>query len=463
VPRRRRNLSLAPAALLAAALFARGAAADQPASARDVPAPVSSLPAAREGERFSFKAVDMDIRQALALFAESNDLNIIPDRDVQGQLTVSFRDLPLDLAMEALLSAHGYYFVKTGNLIRVRNLQTRLFQIDYIHAVRSGSGSNDISFSSRQGSHSEDQGTTMNVTASTVINFWETLESQLAGMVSEAGSYTINSLAGVISVTDRFARMQEIAAFIGRISDNVARQIEIDVEIYEVSLDKSFQLGIDWTRVSDSLDATFGGNLSFGAQSPGGALAPATFTVDFQRGGTTALIEALEQQGDLSILSKPRLRTINNQPAVIRVGQDLPVFRQLVVQSPGDPPVITTQEEIENVTIGTVLSITPQIASDGMITLDISPAISRLVRNEVSAVTGSSAPVIDVRQASSIVRIQSGDTVVLGGLVQEESTRVDRKVPLLGDIPILGRAFRGTRDVSSKSELVVILTPRIAE
>ena len=433
----------------------------QEAVARNEPAPIATLESSNGDGLFSFNAVDIEMKRALSLFAESNGLNIIPDQDISGTITVAFKNLPLDLAMEAIIDAHGYYFTKKGALIRVRNFQTRFFDIDYINTVRTGTGSNDIQFSSHGGE--EEQGSTMSVSANSTIDFWQTIRDQLDTMVSEQGSYTVNSLAGVVSVTERYARMDEIATVLEKISDSVVRQVELEVEIYEVSLNNSQQLGIDWTIVSNSLPAEFNAGLIIPQTAVGSGFEGNTFSITHNPNNNLFIIEALEQQGNLKVLSKPRLRTLNNQPAVIRVGQDLPVFRQIVTQSPGDPPIVAVEEEIENITIGTVLSITPQISGDGMITLDISPAVSRLIRNEISAVTGASAPVIDVRQASSIVRIKNGSTVVLGGLVQTQSNTITRKIPFVGDIPIIGKAFRGYRETTINNELVIILTPTISE
>ncbi len=447
--------------ILPALLLALGLATA--ARANEAPVPTSELlPKQDEPRLFSFKAVDLEIKQALALFAEANDLNILPDRDVEGNVTTTFKDLPLETAMAALLDAHGYYFTQQGGLIRVRNFQTRLFRIDYINTIRVGSGSNDVQFSSR-GGDDDSEGSSMSVTANATIDFWESIREQLQSMISEEGSYTVNSLAGVVSVTERYARMAQIAQVLEQISEAVVRQVELEVEIYEVVTDDTQQLGIDWTAIQTSLNsaATATGSLILPTNATAGGASGAAIAIDYSRGAEGALLEALSQQGELKVLSRPKLRTLNNQPAVIRVGQDLPVFRQTVTQSTGDNPILATEEEIVNITIGTVLSITPQISVDGMITLDVTPAVSRLLRNEISAVTGASAPVIDVRQSSSIVRIPDGATVVLGGLVQTQSSAVKRKIPLLGDIPGLGKAFQGTRSFEQNNELVIVLTPTI--
>jgi len=443
---------------------------------------------------FSFSADSVPIRQALALFARANNLNIVPDLDVEGDLTVDFRDLPLDIAMGALLEANGYYFAREGRLLRVRNRETRLFHIDYIHTTRTGQGSSAVQISSGSGGSggsggasgpgasggASSEGSTMTVTNNSTINFWGELGEQLKSMVSAKGSYTINSLSGTVLVNDTHRNIESIATFLATITQNVVRQVDLEVEIYEVTLGKTNQLGVNWQRIEQGMGTTFNtipGQLSLGTagglivQTPLFGTAPGApgVEVNLQRTNTQAIIDALSEQGELKVISRPRLRTLNNQPSVVRVGQDMPVFTTQVTQSPGSPPVISRNIVIQTITVGTVLSITPQVSEDGLITLDISPAVSRLVRVD-SFTTGNgtdaasaSSPVIDVRQASSIVRVRDGATVIMGGLVQSSATSTKRKVPLLGDIPFLGRAFSGTYDSSERTELVFFVTPHIVK
>jgi type II secretory pathway component GspD/PulD (secretin) len=194
----------------------------------------------------------------------------------------------------------------------------------------------------------------------------------------------------------------------------------------------------------------------------GPALSPPAYRGEYSYRGLQAVVEALQQQGHLKIVSKPRLRTLNNQPAVVRVGQDIPVFLRQVTITGGDNPIVTENESIQTVTVGTVLSITPQVSADGLITLDVTPAVSRLVRIDSSGSGNTTAPVIDIRQASSIVRLRDGDTIVMGGLVQEGEFLTTRKVPFLGNLPLLGKAlFSAESKTKERSELVFFLTPRI--
>ena len=429
--------------------------------------------------RFSFRADNVPIKQALALFARANHLNIVTDLDIQGDVTVEFQDLPLDVAMQGMLDASGYYFVQDGGLLRVRNQETRLFQIDYIHVTRAGQGSNAVQISSGGGKSSGSgasggsaEGSTMTVTNTATINFWSDLGEQLKSMVSASGSFTINSLSGSVLVRDSHRNVEMIVGYLVNVTANVVRQIDLEVEIYEVALNNSFQLGINWGYIADNLDSTFTtlpGQLGLPdaagliVQTPvyGSPPGPPGIRIQHQRGNLSAVLDALKLQGNLKVVSKPRLRTLNNQPAVVRVGQDIPVFLRQVTQSPGSPPVITETETIQTITVGTVLSITPQISSNGLITLDITPAVSRLVRIESSASGNTNAPVIDIRQASSIVRVRDGATIIMGGLVQDSASTTRRKIPILGDIPFLGKAFSGKYENSERTELVFFLTPRI--
>ena len=423
-------------------------------------------------ELFSFRAENAPIKQALVLFARANKLNIVPDLDIVGDVTVEFQDLPLDYAMQALLDANGYYFVQDGPLIRVRKTETRLFQIDYINATRAGEGSNAVQISSSGGSSTssggggggggssgQEQGSTMTVTNTSTVDFWQDLTVQLASMLDENARLTVNSLSGTITVTDSHQNIERVARFLESVSHSVVKQVDLEVQIYEVAFTDTFQLGIDWSRVGNP---TVGSGLIVRNPVYGGEAGSPAVTVGYDfTNGISAVLEALSEQGDVTVVSKPRLRTLNNQPAVVRIGQDLPVFVTQVIQSPGTPPVITQSETIQVVTVGTVLSITPQISDDGLITLDLTPAVSRLVRIIQSASGNTDAPVIDIRQASSLVRVRDGDTVVMGGLVQDGETTTTRKIPILGDIPLLGQAFTGEYSSKERSELIFFVTPRI--
>jgi type II secretory pathway component GspD/PulD (secretin) len=156
------------------------------------------------------------------------------------------------------------------------------------------------------------------------------------------------------------------------------------------------------------------------------------------------------------------VRTLNNQAALIKVGTDKPFFRRSAITTTvaGSAPQISEDVQVQSITIGTVLALTPQISEDGWITLDISPVITRLV-DTVTGPLNTTAPEVDIKQTTSLVRIRENTTIVLGGLIQNERYKTERKVPLLGDIPILGYPFRGVFESKRRTELVIFITPTI--
>jgi type II secretory pathway component GspD/PulD (secretin) len=170
----------------------------------------------------------------------------------------------------------------------------------------------------------------------------------------------------------------------------------------------------------------------------------------------------MQQQGDVEVIAKPRLRTLNNQTALIKVGEEMPFFNTSTTYLPGTSSGTTTtlqENEVTSVTIGTILSITPQISEDDYVSMDISPVLTSL--RAVVSQGQTTAPDLDTKQASTMVRVRDGTTVVLGGLIQTLRARNDNKIPVLGDIPLLGKLFTGTFRAKQKRELVIFVTPHI--
>ena len=278
----------------------------------------------------------------------------------------------------------------------------------------------------------------------------------------------VNRLSGTIQITDWYKRVDEIDDFLKSVHQALYRQVEIEVRIYEVALDDQYSLGIDWSRIN--FDGTNGAiAIANIVTAPfGGFIAKAaTTTISFEDGSFDGVLEALEEQGDVRVVSQPRVVTMNNQPALVKVATDQPFFSSTVAQgTAGNGNIVT--EQVRSVTVGLVLSVTPQISEDGWIMLDVTPILSRLRGIEKSPGAlkggeggGSTAPVLDVKQSSGLVRLKDGEMVIIGGLIQEESSETERKVPILGDIPYLGRLFRGTYTAKRKSELVIFLSPKI--
>ena len=425
----------------------------------------SSATAPSLGPLYSFRAQELPLLDALALFARSNQLNIVAGPEITGTVTVDFHNLPLERAMSAILEAHGYYWELHQDLIQVKLFKSKTINIDYIRLIRSGTGQNNAQLSSGStggggGGASQDTGH-ITVNQQDEIKFWEELEKQIQTLMSEEGRVVVNRLSGTIQITDRYKRVDEIENFLKSVHRALYRQVEIEVRIYEVALDDQYSLGIDWNRIN--FDGTNGAiALANIITAPfGGFIAKAaTTSISFEDGSFDGVLAALEEQGEVRVVSQPRVVTMNNQPALIKVATDEAFFTSTISQGVAGTGNIVT-EQARSVTVGLVLSVTPQISEDGWIMLDVTPILSRLRAIATSPKGTATAPILDVKQSSGLVRLKDGDMVIIGGLIQEESSETERKVPLLGDIPILGRLFKGTYTAKRKSELVIFISPKI--
>lgn len=432
---------------------------------------------------YTFAAKELPIDKALKLFGQAYKLNLVIDDEVQGAINVNFYDLPFDQAMAALLDSRGYYWERDGNLIHIKSTETRVFTIDYIRLVRSGSGSSQAQVNSGSSQESAGSGTDQQAGAMKIeqidkVDFWQELEAQLKIMVSEKGRLVSNRLAGTIQVTDQHRRVEEIGKYISQLNRAIYRQVDIEVKIVEVALNDDFSLGIDWSRIvtpqGDGSTTDF--NINSLINQPAGGIVPLPGVLqliytDVDDNGNRQLsgvLNALRQQGDVKIVSQPRIRTLNNQSALIKVGTDRTFFRkeQLTDTTSAGSQILSTDVP-QVVTEGIVLSLTPQISFDGWITMDLSPVVTRVSSvSEVvdeNGVVQSSAPNLDISQASSLVRARSGETIIIGGLIQSTNSETDRGVPGLKRIPGLGYLFKNRYKATQRRELVMFVTPRLID
>ncbi len=411
---------------------------------------------------FSFRAEELLLAEALQLFSRANHLNIVAEPGIDGVVTVDFRDLPLGEAMAALLDMHGYYWEKNGEVIFVRRLETRTFTLDYIRLERSGMGRNKAQVTSGSGRNSGQDAGEVTLSQEDHIKFWEEIETQLKALLSAEGRFVVNRLSGTIQVTDLHRRVEGIASFLANIRHSLYRQVEIRARIYEVTLRDDYSLGLNWDQITIRNPAgTFDLTNIITAPAGGFVARAATGVFRFNDGDFQGVLEALQEQGNVKVVSQPRILTLNNQPALIKVGTDQSFFSSTVTQGTGGTGNIVT-EQVRTVTSGLVLSVTPQISQDGWIIMDVSPIITRLTEI-VESTGGSTAPVLDVKQSGGLVRVRHGEMVIIGGLIQDQVSSADRSIPVLSDIPWLGQLFKGTYRTKNRTELVIFLMPRILD
>lgn len=270
----------------------------------------------------------------------------------------------------------------------------------------------------------------------------------LTGQVYVIADPDTNSLM-VMTASKNFSRVKEIIAQL----DQPVPQVLIKVLIAEVTLDKSFDLGTEFS----ALDLNAAGHGTTAATSFNLSNMGAGITIGLLQKDITVTLAALQKVGKLDVLSRPYILGSDNQESKITVGQEVPFITNTRETDTGQ-----TINTIQYQDIGIILDVTPHINPEGLVTMDISQEISTLTGTTVPISETVSAPVFAKRSATSRVAIQDGQTIVIGGLMQDQKTDDIKKVPLLGDIPLVGSLFRRKTTENTKTELLIFLTPQVA-
>ena len=254
----------------------------------------------------------------------------------------------------------------------------------------------------------------------------------------------------IVSVSPRYR--ETVATLIDEL-DRPPAQVLIQVLLAEVTLDSEDSWGIDF-QLNPVGSLAYGGSLRAGGTGVLTAVGVPNISVsslDFE-----LLVRALEVQGRLEVLSRPQILVNNNEPAEIQVGEEIQLVTDVERLDNGN-----IRSDVTPRRLGVVLEVQPSISSDGFVRLDIAPEISALTARTTQVSEDFSAPVISQRRADTTVTVQDGQTIVIGGLIQTNSETRISKVPFIGDIPVLGMPFRSERTTNTKTELLIILTPRV--
>jgi general secretion pathway protein D len=297
-----------------------------------------------------------------------------------------------------------------------------------------------------------------------------------------AANVIANPETGVISVRASNKQHQKVQEFIDRVMGSASKQVLIEATIVEVQLSDSFKAGIDWSRLGNSASNsgfTFSQRLNSEDFSPGtistratgGGLIAGYFNASSVLGNIAASISLLKQFGDTKVLSSPKLMVLNNQTAVLKVVDNLVYFTVQAQQSTIGGSVGGTLNSItttpNTVPVGIVMSVTPQINDTGNVNINVRPTISSLIRYvpdpnpNITAINNQGIPEIQVREMESLLQVSSGNTAVLGGLMQDVIARNSDKVPGLSEVPGVGNVFKGKDDSTKKTELVIFLRPTV--
>jgi MSHA biogenesis protein MshL len=272
----------------------------------------------------------------------------------------------------------------------------------------------------------------------------------------ENGFLVVNKQAGMITVKDYPEILLQVAEYLEAIEGSVQRQVFIQAKIVEVTLNDDFQLGINWASVSP-FTISHDGGLNLASALIAGT---SDFSYGLANGKFNVVVDALSKQGQVSVLSSPKIATLNNQRAVIKVGTEDIFFRPEITAAT-TTSAATTEFIPETITIGIVLDVVPQINPNGQIMMSINTSITEKSGERTSPDGVNVVPILDVRESNNVVLAQHGQTIVIDGLMKTKKEVNDNSVPFLGAIPYVGNLFHWDQENEAKTELVIMLTPEI--
>lgn len=465
-------------------------------------APVLPKPEQRPSlETYTVIVNQVPVRDLLFSMARDAKLNLDIDNNISGSVTMNAIDQTLPQILERLSRQVSLRYRLEDETLHVSadKPYLQLYDINYLNMSRNSTGSVEVSTEITSTGGSIDAGgggkskSGGNNSSSVVKNssdneFWKTLVSNIANVIGDNDeknkgkdindnkNILVNRETGVIGVRATYAQHRQVQELLDKVLNSAQRQVLIEATIAEVTLSDTYQAGIDWSIVSatDPLN-----NITRGADQNllGGNLGNAPFfqiSAIGSNGGrpVSATLKALETFGDVKVLSSPKVMALNNQNAMLKVVDNevyfsIEVTPEKVNATTGlvtSPATIDT--DINTVPIGFVMSVMPYIDKNDVVTLHVRPTISRIVDtaddpNPELAKEGvvSQIPVIQVREIESVLNVESGNTAIIGGLMQDTIRKTNSGVPILSSIPLLGALFSYQEDEYVKSELVIFIRP----
>jgi len=462
----------------------------------------------------------LSISDVIENLAETCELSVVVRDDAAKKRMnkklyyVKLKNSTLKGFLNTILKDNDLHYTLSGNKLKISYLITKTFRIHYISGQRAGTSSADVTIanSNQPGASGGAAGATASATGTKIessneFKFWRTVEKEVQRILIGAGDGSthyaktgegwtgpdgqvweynplapiINPEAGMVTVTGTSRQINRVARYVHTLAKQIKKQVLIDVRILTVTFDDSRTTGVDWSQLYGLQNLTINSlamaqkNITSFTFDEGG-ISDYTYTdagisnnaqVMSITGNTqvSEVVKFLSTQGDVKAISSPRVMTLNNQPALISVGREL--FYKITATSvlgTGGGDTTGTGETVESVFAGILLDITPEIDDNGMITLKINPSISDTITAVKSdAGVRNIPPDLIRRQIASVIKVKDGEHAILGGLISSKSGIKLNKVPLLGDIPLLGEAFKREEKIKTVEELVLIVTPHIVK
>lgn len=451
-------------------------------------------------KRFRVQADGVEAKTFFTSIIKGTEYSAVIHPSVSGRVTVNLSDVTLDEVLDVMKDMYGYDIIKNGKIIQIypAGMRTETLAVDYLQLKRSGrsltsittgtvtskgdnnnnSGSNSDSNNSNNSNNSDNSdsssasesgGTRIDTISES--DFWTQLEKTVAGLIGTKGgrSVMVNPQAGVITVKALPSEIRTIKQFLNISHERLQRQVILEAKIMEVTLSDGYQQGINWSNIGGSIGSgsVTVGRTAISSVLPGqdaiGELLGGQTNLTITDGSFEAVLNFMATQGDLNVLSSPRVTAANNQKAVIKVGVDEYFVTGVTVDfvEVGDTTTPTTEYELTPFFSGISLDVTPQIDNDGNVMLHVHPAVIDVEEKTYEFLNNAPMARSSIRESDSIIRARDGDVVVIGGLMKSNTNDRVSKVPFLGDIPAVGHLFRNTTEYTQKTELVILLKPTV--
>lgn len=408
------------------------------------------------------------------------------DEELYG---VNIKKMTLDEIFDTLVKSKGLGYSYHNKLLSISGIRTKTFKIDYVSTDRQGSSSTDISLTGDTGTTEASTGgsgkastlsTGAKISSTDKFSFWASIEKELNAILNspedkfKAPAPIINKEAGLVTVSGTPSQIARVSRYMNSMMNRLHKQVMIDVKILSVTLNNQQKTGVNWGEIyklqnvkvgydsihAKDVDTFTDGKINTAAKNGIWHSNLLRFSGDTS---IADIIQFLNTQGKVSSISNPKVVTLNNQPAVFSSGDQL--YYKLSSSSrqtgTGAATEVYSGEIVKSVFAGVLLDITPQITDDGEIILKINPSISSAKSDVKSDGVRRLPPDLTKQQISAVVKLHDGEKAVLGGLIKTVKQKGVYKVPVLGNIPVLGYAFRQDTTTEKREELVIIVTPHI--
>lgn len=453
-------------------------------------------------KRLEIAASEIDAKNFFAALVEDSPYSVAVHPEVSGKITLNLKDVTIGEALNIVEELFGYEIRQSGDIIQVypAGIRTETIALDYLFIKRmgvsstsinsggvsendpnNGSGNNNNSNNNRNNSNrsnnqnnngsQNNQGISSgtNIYTENESNFWFELKETLKILVGEENgrSVIVSPQAGLVTVRAMPKEIEAVRRFLQNTQENLRRQVIIEAKIMEVTLNDDYQQGVRWEEVlghAGSTDITFATNGTIAGNTIAATIGGAT-GIGFANADFSGVIQLLSTQGNVQVLSSPRITATNNQKAVIKVGEDEYFVTEVSTTTTTGTSTTTTPEvQLTPFFSGIALDVTPQIDKSGEVILHVHPSVT-VTDEQTKTIRLSDGDFIlplaqsSVRESDTIIRAKSGEIVIIGGLIETRKMDSESKTPLLGDIPLLGELFKSKSEATQKKELIIMLKP----